>query len=97
MWGLEGYVRQCGLEASLLELVKLGASQINGCACFVDMHTGDARAQGKQEQRLCALFAWEETPFFTERERVSTCVDRGDEDRRRTCSGFRLRTCPPAF
>lgn len=71
MLGLENYVRQCGLENSLLELVKLRASQINGCAYCIDMHTKDARAQGEQEQRLYALVAWEETPFFTERERAA--------------------------
>jgi AhpD family alkylhydroperoxidase len=71
MRGLEGYVRQCGLETSLLELVRLRASQINGCAYCVDMHTKDARAQGEQEQRLYGLVAWEETPFFSERERAA--------------------------
>ena len=71
MRGLESYVRQCGLEDSLLELVKLRASQINGCAYCIDMHTKDARAQGEKEQRLYALAAWEETPFFTERERAA--------------------------
>lgn len=69
--GLESYVRQCGLEDSLLELVRLRASQINGCAYCIDMHTKDARAQGEKEQRLYALAAWEETPFFTERERAA--------------------------
>ena len=71
MRGLERYVRQCGLEESLLELVKLRASQINGCAYCIDMHTKDARAQGEKEQRLYALAAWEETPFFSERERAA--------------------------
>lgn len=71
MRGLESYVRQCGLEGSLLELVKTRASQINGCAYCVDMHSKDARAQGEQEQRLYALVAWNETPFFTERERAA--------------------------
>ena len=71
MRGLETYVRQCGLEGSLLELVKLRASQINGCAYCVDMHTKDARAEGETEQRLYAVATWEETPFFTERERVA--------------------------
>lgn len=71
MRGLETYVRHCGLESSLLELVKLRASQINGCIYCVDMHTKDARAQGEQEQRLYALVGWEETPFFTERERAA--------------------------
>lgn len=68
---LENYVRQCGLEHSLLELVKIRASQINGCAFCLDMHTKDARAAGETEQRLYALSAWEETPFFTDRERAA--------------------------
>lgn len=71
MRGLENYVRQCGLEESLLELVKLRASQINGCAYCIDMHTRDARAQGEHEQRLYAVVAWQETPFFSERERAA--------------------------
>ncbi len=71
MLGLETYVRHCGLEGSLIELVKLRASQINGCAYCVDMHTKDARAEGESEQRLYAMVAWEETPFFTERERAA--------------------------
>lgn len=71
MRGLENYVRQCGLETQLLELVKLRASQINGCAYCVDMHSKDARAAGETEQRLYAVSVWEETPFFTERERAA--------------------------
>ena len=71
MSGLESYVRQCGLEHPLLELVKIRASQINGCAFCLDMHTKDARAAGETEQRLYALAAWEETPFFTDRERAA--------------------------
>ncbi len=71
MLGLETHVRHCGLEHKLLELVKLRASQINGCAYCVDMHTKDARAQGETEQRLYALVAWRETPFFTDRERAA--------------------------
>lgn len=71
MGGLEMYVRQCGLEPSLLELVKTHASQINGCAYCIDMHTKDARAHGESEQRLYALPAWRETPFFTDRERAA--------------------------
>jgi len=71
MSGLESYVRQCGLEHPLLELVKTRASQINGCAFCLDMHTKDARAAGETEQRLYALSAWEETPFFTDRERAA--------------------------
>ena len=61
----------CGLESSLLELVKTRASQINGCAYCLDMHTKDARAHGETEQRLYALPAWAETPFFTDRERAA--------------------------
>ncbi len=71
MWGLESYVRNCGIEHSLLELVKTRASQINGCAYCIDMHTKDARARGETEQRLYALSAWNEAPFFTERERAA--------------------------
>ena len=64
-------MRQSGLEHSLLELVKTRASQINGCAFCLDMHTKDARAAGETEQRLYALSAWQETPFFTDRERAA--------------------------
>ena len=71
MAGLESYVRHSGLEAPLLELVKTRASQINGCAFCLDMHTKDARAQGETEQRLYTLSAWRETPFFSERERAA--------------------------
>jgi AhpD family alkylhydroperoxidase len=71
MRGLEGYARRCGLEPSLLELIKTRASQINGCAYCIDMHTRDARVRGESEQRLYALAAWEETPFFSERERAA--------------------------
>ena len=71
MLGLETYIHYCELERSLIELVKLRASQLNGCAYCVDMHTKDARAQGETEQRLYAVVVWEETPFFTERERAA--------------------------
>ena len=71
MLGLETYVLRCGLERSLIELVKLRASQVNGCAYCVDMHTKDARAEGETEQRLYAVSVWEETSFFTERERTA--------------------------
>jgi AhpD family alkylhydroperoxidase len=71
MAGLESYVRNSGLEPALLELVRLRASQINGCAFCIDMHTKDARAEGESEQRLYALTAWRETPFFTDRERAA--------------------------
>jgi AhpD family alkylhydroperoxidase len=70
MQGLEKYVRASGLESSLLELVRLRASQMNGCAYCIDMHTKDARAAGETEQRLYALSVWRETPFFTNRERA---------------------------
>lgn len=71
MYGLESYIKECGLEKSLIELVKLRASQINGCGYCIDMHTKDARAQGEKEQRLYALVAWKESPFYTERERAA--------------------------
>jgi AhpD family alkylhydroperoxidase len=71
MYAIEQYVRNCGLERPLIELVKLRASQINGCAFCIDMHTKDARAAGETEQRLYALSAWDETPFYTDRERAA--------------------------
>ena len=75
MLGLEAFVRkQSRLEPSLVELVKIRASQINGCAYCIDMHTKDARAEGETEQRIYALSAWEETPFFTDRERAALAL-----------------------
>ena len=71
MRGLESYIRQSGLEKSLIELVKLRASYINGCAYCVDMHTKDARHADETEQRLYAVPVWRETPFFTPRERAA--------------------------
>jgi len=71
MFGLEKYLAQCGLEPSLIDLIKLRASQINGCAYCIDMHTKDARVRGESEQRLYELVAWRETPFYTERERAA--------------------------
>jgi AhpD family alkylhydroperoxidase len=71
MQGLEKYIHHCGLEASLLELVKMRASQINGCAYCLDMHSKDARAAGETEQRLYVLNAWREAPFYTARERAA--------------------------
>jgi AhpD family alkylhydroperoxidase len=68
---LEAAIRKSGLELQLLELVRLRASMMNGCAYCVDMHTKDARAAGETEQRLYALSAWRETPFFTPRERAA--------------------------
>jgi AhpD family alkylhydroperoxidase len=71
MLALEASVRKSRLEPALLELVKMRASQINGCAYCIDMHSKDARAAGESEQRLYALNAWKETPFFTDRERAA--------------------------
>lgn len=71
MIGLETYVHRSGLEHGLLELVKTRVSQINRCAFCLDMHTKDARADGETEQRLYALQAWRETPFFSTRERAA--------------------------
>ncbi len=71
MLGLQKYTQECGLEHSLLELVKMRASQLNGCAYCLDMHSKDARAGGETEQRLYVLNAWREAPFYTERERAA--------------------------
>jgi AhpD family alkylhydroperoxidase len=71
MFRLQEYVSNCGLEKSLLNLVDLRASQINGCAFCLDMHTKDARAEGESEQRLYLLSAWREAPFYSERERAA--------------------------
>jgi AhpD family alkylhydroperoxidase len=71
MFDLEGYVKGCSLESSLVHLLKVRASQINGCAYCLDMHTKDARAQGETEQRLYALSAWRDTGFYTDRERAA--------------------------
>lgn len=68
---LHAYVRNCGLDHKLLELVKLRASQINGCAWCMDMHSKELRAAGEDEQRLYLLSAWRECPFYTERERAA--------------------------
>src|SRR5690349_16270706 len=69
--GLENYIRNSGLEPSLIELMKLRASYLNGCAYCADMHTKDARVAGETEQRLYAIPVWRETPFFTPRERAA--------------------------
>jgi AhpD family alkylhydroperoxidase len=71
MLQMQHEVEASGLERSLLELVKIRASQINGCAYCIDMHTKDARALGETEQRIYALSAWHETPFFSDRERAA--------------------------
>jgi len=71
MMGLHMFVRNCGLDHGLLELVKLRASQINACAHCIDMHTKELRADGESEQRLYLLNAWRESPFYSERERAA--------------------------
>jgi AhpD family alkylhydroperoxidase len=71
MLALEKYIAESGLDAKLVHLVKMRASQINGCAYCLDMHSIDARAAGESEQRLYTLEAWRETPFFTDRERAA--------------------------
>ncbi|MCA0448986.1 MAG: carboxymuconolactone decarboxylase family protein, partial [Proteobacteria bacterium] len=68
---MEDSVRKSGIDSRLLHLVKLRASQINGCAYCIDMHSKDARAAGETEQRLYALDAWRETPFYSRRERAA--------------------------
>jgi AhpD family alkylhydroperoxidase len=71
MMGLHMFVRNCGLDHGLLELVKLRASQLNGCAHCIDMHTKELRADGESEQKLYLLNAWRESPFYSERERAA--------------------------
>jgi AhpD family alkylhydroperoxidase len=74
MMGLERYLHNSGLEHSLLHLVKMRASQINGCAFCIDMHSKDARAGGESEQRLYGLDAWREAPYYTDRERAALAL-----------------------
>jgi AhpD family alkylhydroperoxidase len=71
MLALETYLNDCGVERSLLDLMRLRASQLNGCAFCIDMHWKDLRAAGESEQRLYALDAWRETPFYSDRERAA--------------------------
>jgi AhpD family alkylhydroperoxidase len=71
MLGLERQVRTSGLDEKLLDLVRTRASQINGCAYCLDMHTKDARANGETEQRLYGLSAWRDAPYYSERERAA--------------------------
>jgi AhpD family alkylhydroperoxidase len=68
---LEKYIANSGLDHKLIHLLKMRASQINGCAYCIDMHSIDARAGGETEQRLYELDAWRETPFYTDRERAA--------------------------
>ena len=69
--GVEHYLQQSGLEESLQNLIKLRVSQLNGCAYCIDMHWKDLRAAGESEQRLYGLDAWEESPYYTDRERAA--------------------------
>jgi AhpD family alkylhydroperoxidase len=71
LYALEKYIATCGLDHKLIHLLKMRASQINGCAYCIDMHSKDARALGETEQRLYELDAWRETPFYTDRERAA--------------------------
>src|SRR6187431_1349372 len=71
MLGLERQIRQAGLDHGLLDLVRMRASQVNGCAYCLDMHSKDARANGESEQRLYGLSAWRETPYYSARERAA--------------------------
>ncbi|HEX7725207.1 MAG TPA: carboxymuconolactone decarboxylase family protein [Rhizomicrobium sp.] len=71
MLDMEKYLHECGIEESLIHLVKMRASQINGCAYCLDMHSRDAREKGETEQRLYVLDAWRETELFTPRERAA--------------------------
>ncbi|WP_456207856.1 carboxymuconolactone decarboxylase family protein [Streptomyces sp. LZ34] len=65
---------EAGVEPELLELIRIRASQLNGCAFCLDLHTKDARAHGESDQRLHTLSAWRETPFFTDRERAALAL-----------------------
>src|SRR5260370_17212958 len=65
LYALEKYIAECGLDHKLIHLIKMRASQINGCAYCIDMHSKDARAMRETEQRLYELDAWRETPFYT--------------------------------
>ncbi|TDF98286.1 carboxymuconolactone decarboxylase family protein [Paenibacillus piri] len=71
MLKLEAYMKSSGIDATLYELIKIRASQLNGCAFCLDMHTKDLRAMGESEQRIYLLSAWREAPFYTEAERAA--------------------------
>src|SRR5689334_4097222 len=71
LFGVQAAIDSSGLESNLIHLVQMRASQLNGCAYCIDMHTKDARAEGETEQRLYSLDAWRETPFYSERERAA--------------------------
>ena len=71
LYNLEAYLAGCGIEPSLLHLIKFRVSQINGCAYCLDMHSKDLRAGGESEQRLYLLPAWRESPFYSDKERAA--------------------------
>lgn len=71
MLGLERQVQKAGLDTTLLDLVRMRASQINGCSCCLDIHSKDARANGETEQRLYGLTAWRDTPYYSASERAA--------------------------
>ena len=98
MDALDRYLAECGLEESLLHLVRLRASQINGCAYCLDMHWKDLRALGESEQRLYSLDAWGESPLLHRARAGGAGLDRGgDADRRRAGAGRGLRAVRPQF
>ncbi|KQX46804.1 MULTISPECIES: carboxymuconolactone decarboxylase family protein [unclassified Paenibacillus] len=70
MLKLEGFIKTSGLDAKLYELIKIRASQINGCAYCIDMHTRDLRNMGETQQRINLLTAWREAPFYSDKERA---------------------------
>jgi AhpD family alkylhydroperoxidase len=94
MYQLEHYIHNSGLEESLVHLVKMRVSQINGCAYCLDLHSKDARALGETEQRLYVLDACEEAPFYSERERGARAYRGRHPDHGRPCArrGLRART-----
>lgn len=74
MYAMDRYSSNCGMEPALLDLIKLRASQINGCGYCIDMHSKDARSGGETEQRLYSLSVWRETPYYTARERAALAL-----------------------
>ncbi|MEI3800542.1 alkylhydroperoxidase AhpD family core domain-containing protein [Chitinophaga ginsengisegetis] len=74
MMGLQAFVNECGLDKTLTELIKIRASQINGCAFCLNMHTKEARQMGETEQRIYGLPAWEEAPYYTDKERAALAL-----------------------
>src|ERR1700756_5214853 len=70
MLKLEGFIKTSGLDAKLYEFIKIRASQINGCAYCIDMHTRDLRNMGETQQRINLLTAWREAPFYSDKERA---------------------------